>query len=119
MRKHKAKMIKQQAGSPGFSLVLIFMLTLLLSFYGCSKKQLLSKNSKRQHFVDVTKRYLPQLPGTIQRAKFARVNKDRFRDLILHVKGKGDGSRLLLLVNKGGRGFEIRKENISSIRDCD
>jgi len=111
MRKHKAKMIKQQAGSPGFSLVLIFMLTLLLSFYGCSKKQLLSKNSKRQHYVDVTKQYLPQVPGTIQRATFARVDKDPFRDLILHVTGQGGGSRLLLLLNKGGRGFEISKEN--------
>ena len=111
MRKHKTKMKKKQAGPSGFSVVLIFMLTLFLSFSGCSKKQLLFKNSKRQHYVDVTKRYLPQLPGTIQRAKFARVDKDRFHDLILHVTGKGDGSRLLLLLNQGGRGFEISKEN--------
>ena len=104
-------MINEQAGPPGFSMGLIFMLALFLSFSGCSKKQLLSKNSKRQHYVDVTKRYLPQLPGTVQRATFARVNKDPYRDLILHVTGKGDGSRLLLLINKGGRGFEISKEN--------
>ena len=84
---------------------------LYMGFSGCSQKQLLSENSKRQHFVDVTKRYLPQIPGIIQRAKFARVNKDLFSDLVLHVENKSGGSRLLLLINKGGRGFEISKEN--------
>jgi len=92
-------------------MALIFLLALLLTFSGCSKKQLLSKNSKRQHYIDVTKRYLPKIPGVIERAQFARVDKDSFRDLILHVTGRGDESRLLLLLNKKGRGFEISKEN--------
>ena len=104
-------MVKQEAGPPGFSTGLIFLLGLFLSFSGCSKKQLLSENPNRQHYVDVTKPYLPRIPGTIQRAVFARVDKDSFRDLILHVKGKGDEFRLLLLRNKEGRGFEIGKEN--------
>jgi len=111
MQKHKTNMKKKQADPAGLSMVLIFLLMLFLSFSGCSKNQLLSKNSNRQHYVDVTKRYLPQIPGTIHRAKFARVDQDRFRDLILHVAGRGDGSRLLLLINKEGRGFEISKEN--------
>lgn len=92
-------------------MTLIFLLALVFGFSGCSKKQLLSKNSKRQHYVDVTKRYLPKIPGVIERAQFARVNKDSFRDLILHVRGRGDESRLLLLLNKKGRGFEVGKEN--------
>jgi len=53
----------------------------------------------------------PQVPGTLLRAKFARLDTDHFSDLILHIAGKGDESRLLLLRNKGGRGFEILKEN--------
>ena len=90
---------------------LIFLLALFLGFSGCSKKQLLSKNSKRQHYVDVTKRYLPNIPGAVQRARFARVDKDPFRDLILHVMNKRKDSQLLLLRNKKGRGFEFSKEN--------
>ena len=108
--RHKTKMPVHRAGC-AISIVLFFLLTLFPGLSGCSKNQLLSKNSKRQHYVDVSKRYLPQLPGTIERAKFARVDKDSFRDLILHVTGKRGDSRLLLLLNKKGRGFEISREN--------
>jgi len=111
MRKYKTETVKRKADPQGFSITLIFLLALFLSFSGCSKNQLLSENPNRQHYVDVTKSYLPRIPGTIQHAKFARVDKDSFRDLILHVKGKGGESRLLLLLNKEGRGFEISKEN--------
>jgi hypothetical protein len=91
--------------------VLIFLLTLIISVSGCSKNQLLSKNSNRQHYVDVTKHYLPKIPGTVERARFARVDKDSFRDLILQVQDRKGGSRILVLRNKKGRGFEIPKEN--------
>jgi hypothetical protein len=90
---------------------LIFLLALFLGFSGCSKKQLLSKNSKRQHYIDVTKRYLPNIPGAVERARFARVDKGPFRDLILHVTNKQAGSQLLLLLNKKGKGFEFNKAN--------
>lgn len=110
MRRYKTKTMKKRAGYP-ISMFPIFILALLLSFSGCSKKQLLSKNSNRQHYVDVTKRYLPRIPGTIKRAQFARVDSDPFRDLILNVAGKKGDSQLLLLINKNGRGFEISKEN--------
>jgi hypothetical protein len=108
MREINKKSIWTRASSPVL-LALIFLLA--IGFSGCSKKQLLSKNSKRQHYIDISKRYLPNIPGVIQRARFARVNKDSFRDLILHVTGRGDESRLLLLHNKKGRGFEFGQEN--------
>ncbi|VAX26681.1 hypothetical protein MNBD_NITROSPINAE05-718 [hydrothermal vent metagenome] len=92
-------------------MVLIFLLGLFPVFSGCSKKQLLSKNSNRQHYVDVTKHYLPKISGSIERAKFARVDKDSYRDLILQVQDKKGGSRFLVLRNKNGRGFEIPKKN--------
>lgn len=100
-----------KAGPMGFAAALIILSTLVLTFSGCSKKQLMSKNANRQHFVDATSRYLPQIPGIVRRAIFARVDKDPFRDLIIHVSGKGGESRLLLLLNKKGIGFEINKEN--------
>ncbi len=111
MRTIKIKTMMTQTGTPVVSICLIFLLLLFLSFSGCSKKQLLSKNANRQHYVDVTDRYLPMIPGIVQRAQFARVDNDSFRDLILHVANKGGDSRLLLLLNKGGREFEISKEN--------
>jgi len=110
MRVINKKLIWMRASCPAL-MALIFLLALAPGFSGCSQKQLLSKNSKRQHYIDVTKRYLPKIPGGVERAQFARVDKDSFRDLILQVTGRGDDSRLLLLLNKKGRGFEIGKEN--------
>ncbi len=110
MRTNYKKPGQEQAGC-SVSTFLIYLLMLFLVFSGCSKKQLLSKNSNRQHYVNVTKRYLPSIPGVIERAQFARVDQDSYRDLILHVKGRGDVSLLLSLRNKEGRGFEINKEN--------
>lgn len=111
MRNRKFMKMKKRAGYPGISMLLIFVLALILIFSGCSQNKLLSKNANRQHYVDVTSRYLPKLPGVVQRARFARVDKDSFRDLILHVVNQGGDSRLLLLLNKKGRGFEISQEN--------
>jgi hypothetical protein len=92
-------------------ILLIFLLALFSGISGCSKKQLLSKNSNRQHYVDVTKRYLPKIPGVVERSRFARVDKDSFRDLILQVTDGKGSSRFLVLHNKKGRGFEIPKKN--------
>ncbi len=110
MRMNYKKSIKKRVDDP-VPIFLICLLALFLGFSGCSKKQLWSKNSNRQHYIDVTKRYLPNIPGAIERARFARVDKDPYRDLILHVTNKRGDSELLLLRNKKGKGFEFYKEN--------
>ncbi|GJL77668.1 MAG: hypothetical protein NPINA01_06570 [Nitrospinaceae bacterium] len=92
-----------------FLIILIMMIAPYAS--GCSKKQLLSKDSYRQHYVDATEKYLPRISGTIQAAQFARVDNDSFRDLILHKVDKGQPSQILLLINNKKRGFDFPSGN--------
>ncbi len=89
-------------------LILIFLIATL--FPGCSKKRLLSKNSYRQHYVDISKRYFPEIPGELQRAGFARINADPFPDLVLHVQGKNNTPQLLLVFNREKKGFRFDEE---------
>jgi VCBS repeat protein len=90
---------------------LIIPLIVIAGFSGCSQKQLLAKDSFSQHYVDVTKKYLPSISGTIRAAQFAIVNNDPFRDLILHQVNRENASKILLLINKNKRGFEFPREN--------
>ena len=92
----------------GFLFILLMAIPCLS---GCSKKQLLSKNSYSQHYVDVTQKYLPGISGTINNAKFAYVDNDGFQDLIIHKVDKGSPSQILLLINKKKRGFEFSQVN--------
>lgn len=91
--------------------ILILVGGMIPYFSGCSSKQLLGKDSYRQHYVDITQRHFPKVSGTIQGARFAIVNNDPFRDLILHQVDRENASKILLLVNKNKRGFEFPREN--------
>jgi VCBS repeat protein len=89
----------------------IILWVMILCVSGCSKKQLLAKDSYRQHYVDVTQKYLSQVSGTIHNAQFAHVDDDAFQDLILHQMDKGNPSRILLSINNKKRGFDFPREN--------
>ena len=91
--------------------VLILLGVAALCVSGCSKKRLLAKDSYRQHYVDVTQKYLPRIVGTLKKARFAHVDNDDFQDLILQRSGKGSASQILLLTNKNKRGFDFPREN--------
>ncbi len=91
--------------------VLILLGVMIPFFSGCSKKQLLGKDSYRQHYVDITQRHLPKVPGTIQSARFAHIDNDAFQDLILHQVGKDNASQIVVMINKEKRGFDFPKEN--------
>ncbi|MDA0692756.1 MAG: VCBS repeat-containing protein [Nitrospinae bacterium] len=91
--------------------VLVILGVMIPCFSGCSKNQLLAKDSYSQHYVDITQGHLPKVSGSIQNAQFAHVDSDAFQDLILHQVDEGNPSQILLLINNKKRGFDFPREN--------
>ena len=90
---------------------LLILLGGVILFSGCSKRQLLSKDGYRQHYVDVTEKYLPKISGTLKNARFAYLNKGPYQDLVIHRMEKGKSSQILLLINKQKDGYEYPEKN--------
>jgi len=97
----------------GIFLISAFFVFIFLS--GCSKKQLMSQDSYRQHYVDISEKYFPRIPGEIERAWFANINQDPLRDLILQVAGKDKKQKIFLLMNQEKKAFRSSEE-IASVQ---
>ncbi len=82
------------------------MLTFLLAA-GCNKKRLIKKNPNRQHFVDVSTKYLPAIPGDVQDILFTWVDRDALKDVIVHVHDKNRESKFIPLLNREKEGFDF------------
>ncbi|MFQ5449773.1 MAG: FG-GAP repeat domain-containing protein [Nitrospinaceae bacterium] len=113
MKEHGAAAIVRPfpAARPILPLAVLWLTLVLFCVpLGCSQKRLMAKNPQLQHYLDVTNKFLPSLPGFIQGAAFAWVDQAPARDLVLHVLNRKGRSRILLLVNQGKGKFAFRKD---------
>jgi len=67
-------------------------------------------NFYRQHYVDATQRYYPDIAESVKQAVFSHINRDSYRDLLLLSYGKKeDEAKIQVLVNRDGKRFDILK----------
>lgn len=89
------------------SLILCFFelsLVLFLVFFleSCSSaKKILGPDSKSQHYVDLTKKYFPDLPKNIKKALFFFANSDKRIDWLALTKSKGGNPSIKFFLNVG------------------
>lgn len=85
----------------------LIALSAMILFSGCSK----NKNAYRQHYVDVTERFLPRISGTLKNARFAYLDEGPYQDLIVHRVDNAGRSQILLLINKEKGGYRFHGKN--------
>jgi hypothetical protein len=79
-------------------------LVLFLVFFleSCSStKKILGPDPNSQHYVDLTKKYFPDLPRNIQKALFFFANSDKRIDWLALTKSKGENPSLHFYLNSG------------------
>ncbi len=81
----------------------------LLAGAGCNKKRLIKKNPNRQHFVDISAKYLPAIPGDVQEILFSWVDRDALKDVIVHVHDNKRESKFIPLLNREKEGFAFNR----------
>jgi hypothetical protein len=92
-----------------FSVFLVFFMpTCFLS--ACTPNRVVPDNFYRQHYVDATQKYYPDIAEPVKQAVFAHVNRDAYRDLLLLSYGKKEGeAKIQVLVNRDGKRFDVLK----------
>jgi hypothetical protein len=90
------------------ALLIFFVATFILS--ACGPKSVVPKNFYRQHYVDATQKYYPDIAEPVMQAVFSHINRDPYRDLLLLSRGKNpDEAKIQVLVNRNGKRFDILK----------
>ncbi len=85
-----------------YLLNLYLVLFLILFLESCSSTQkILGPNPNSQHYVDLTKKYFPDLPTNIQKALFFFANLDKRIDWLALSKSRNGSPRLHFFLNKG------------------
>jgi hypothetical protein len=76
----------------------------------CGPKSVVPANFYSQHYVDATKKYYQGITEPVKQAVFSHVNRDPYRDLLILNHGKsGNESKIQVLVNRGGKRFDVLK----------